>query len=273
MLKLSKKVIEAELVPHLPQSSRGPAPREGTWRIIRAILYRLKSGCQWRELPVRSLFTRKVSWESIYHHFKKWVRNGGWRRIWVTLLELNRQFLDMSSVSLDGSHTIARQGGQEVGYQRRKKAKTTNMLFLTDNQGVPLACSAPIAGNHHDCYEILDSMQVMNETFKEAKLSWEGIFMNADAGFDCGVLRRWANSQGIQANFDFNKRNAKQENVQYCYFDKLLYQNRFVIERTNAWIDGFKTLVVRYEKLADTWMAMHYLAFSIIFLRKIGYKL
>lgn len=239
MLKLKKKVIEAELVPHLSQGSRGPAPKERTWRIVRAILYRMKSGCQWRELPIRSLFYKKISWESVYHHFRKWVRDGSWRRVWTVLLTLNRRFLDMSSVSLDGSHTIARQGGQEVGYQKRKKAKTTNMLFISDAQGIPLACSAPMAGNHHDCYEILDSMQAMNQIFIEANLSWDGLFMNADAGFDCGTLRKWANSKGVQANLCFNKRNTKQHSIRNEYFDDLLYQNRFVIERTNAWIDGF----------------------------------
>jgi len=91
-----------------------------------------------------------------------------------------------------------------------------------------------MTGNHHDCYQTLTSMQVMNETFEEAKLCRDRLFMNADTEFD---------SQGIQANFDFNKRNTKQENTQNSYFDGALYQNRFVIERTNAWIDDFKTLV------------------------------
>jgi len=54
-------------------------------------------------------------------------------------------------VQLDSSHTIARQGGEKIGYQPRKRAKTTNLLFLTDCQGIPLAYSSPIAGNHHDC--------------------------------------------------------------------------------------------------------------------------
>ena len=41
----------------------------------------------------------------------------------------------MSSVEIDGSHTPAKRGGQQVGYQGRKKANTTNMLFLTDPTG------------------------------------------------------------------------------------------------------------------------------------------
>lgn len=115
--------------------------------------------------------------------------DGSWRKVWVTLLDLNRQFLNMSSVSLDGFHTIVRQGGQKVGYQRRKRAKTTNMLFITDTQGIPLACSSPMAGNHHDCFEILDSTNEIENTLKEATIDLDGLFMNADAAFNHLQLR------------------------------------------------------------------------------------
>lgn len=30
-------------------------------------------------------------------------------------------------------------------------------------------------------------------------------------------------------------------------FDELLYEQRFVIERTNAWVDVFKALLVHFE--------------------------
>ena len=59
-------------------------------------------------------------------------------------------YLDMSSINLDGSHTPAKRGGEGVGYQGWKKCKTTNMLILTDNQGIPIGWSAPISGEHND---------------------------------------------------------------------------------------------------------------------------
>ena len=45
-------------------------------------------------------------------------------------------------------------------------------------------------------------------------------------------------------------------------------KNVFAVERTNAWIDAFKALLIRFETRVDTWQALHYLAFSIIFIRK-----
>ena len=41
----------------------------------------------------------------------------------------------MSCVQLDGSHTRCRQKGESAGYQARKKAVTTNSIFLCDNKG------------------------------------------------------------------------------------------------------------------------------------------
>jgi hypothetical protein len=41
--------------------------------------------------------------------------------------------LDLSSMQWDGSHTLCRQGEEAVGYQGRKKGKTTNVLCLADN--------------------------------------------------------------------------------------------------------------------------------------------
>nr|WP_199162802.1 hypothetical protein [Elizabethkingia sp. ASV34] len=49
----------------------------------------------------------------------------------------NKGKIDLSSGDLEGSHTIALRGGEEVGYQGRKKRKTTNALYFTDRQGLP----------------------------------------------------------------------------------------------------------------------------------------
>lgn len=269
MINLSKKVINQKLVPHLSKGKRGPKCKVGLWRIVRAILYRLKTGIQWRELPIKSLFGNKViSWNSVFYHFSKWSKDGSWYRLWTVTLELCKSFLDMSSTSLDGSHTQVKRGGEAVGYQGRKKAKTTNMLFLTDKQGLPLACSDPIAGNHNDLFEVEKSVSIIITTLKDSSISCDGIFMNADAGFDSPKLRMFCEGQGIIPNFDKNKRNSKDLDKHDYYFDNQLYKERFVVERTNAWIDGFKNLIIRYETNFKHWLALHHLVFTYILLRK-----
>ncbi len=60
----------------------------------------------------------------------------------------------LSSGDVDGSHTTALRGGEAVGYQGRKKRKTTNAIYLTDRNGLPLAMSVPVCGNHNDLFTI-----------------------------------------------------------------------------------------------------------------------
>jgi transposase len=271
MLNLTKRQINQNLVPHLSKGKRGPACKAGLWRIVRAILYRMKTGVQWRELPMDSLFGRHLtSWQSVYYYFSKWSKDGSYHRLWIAILNLCRQLLDMSSVEFDGSHTPAKRGGQQVGYQGRKRSKTTNMLFLTDRQGMPLACSEPMSGEHNDLFEIEKNVLKMINTLKQADIPTEGLFLNGDAGFDALKLREICESYGIIANIAVNKRNhSKQQNN--CYlFDRQLYEERFAVERTNAWIDAFKALLLRYETDAQHWVSLHYLAFSFILLRRKG---
>jgi len=53
-----------------------------------------------------------------------------------------------------------------------------------------------------------------------------------------------------------------------CSFDGGLYKRRTVIEHANAWMDGFKSLLVGYETLARNRMSVHWMAFSVFFLKK-----
>ncbi len=39
--------------------------------IIEAILFRLRTSCQWRELSIEKLFRKEYNWQSAYHHFRK----------------------------------------------------------------------------------------------------------------------------------------------------------------------------------------------------------
>ncbi len=272
MLKLTKKIINHHLVPHLSKGERGPKCKVGLWRIVRSIVHCVKTGTQWRELPVRGWFGKHtINWNTVYYYHNKWrqpllCKDGSWQRMWESLLKINKAQLDMSSVQLDGSHTPAWRGGEAVAYQGRKKRKTTNMLFLTDSQGIPLVCSEPAAGNHSDLFEVEKSVAKIIGTLGEAGIEYQGLFLNADAGFDSKKMREFCEGLEISPNIAVNKRNGGDHDY---VLDDELYEGRFVIERTNAWLDAFKSLLVRYETKACNWLGQHYLVFAIIFLRRI----
>lgn len=265
---LSKGIIEKWIIPHLSKGERGPEPGVPLVDIVRAIFHRLKTGTQWRFLPVKEFFEPgAITWNGVYHHHREWVKDGSWRTVWTELLKANRNRLDLSSMQLDGSQTPSKKQGENIGYQGRKKGRTTNALFLSDKEGQPLALATPQAGNHNDLYEIQALFEEMCALLQEAGIDLRGVFLNADAGFDSEALRELCAAREIEVNIAENKRNEKQPGEDYVYFDDELYKQRYVIERTNAWLDGFKTLLVRYEVKVSTWMAAHFMAFVIIFLK------
>lgn len=267
---LSKSSIEKWIVPYLSVGKRGAKAKVALSDVVAAILHRLKTGEQWRWLPLKEHFAPgAITWNGVYYYFNKWFKDGSFQSAWVAMLQANKSHLDLSCLQLDSSHTIAKQGGEAVGYQGRKKAKTTNAMFFADRQGLPLAMAEPQAGNHNDVYEISSLFEQMCKLLEEAGISLKGVFMNADAGFDAEELRSVCAEREIEANIADNPRNSGALSEQYRYFDEQLYQQRFVIERANAWLDGFKGLLVRYEKKIKSWMAQHWLAFAVLLLHKI----
>lgn len=262
---LDKDIIEMEIVPHIPLPKRGFAPTVPLCEIVNAILYKMKSGVQWELLPVTALFPKKVlSWQSVYHHYRKWCLEGTFLDCWTAILKRHRDRLDLSSVDLDGSHTPCKRGGEAVQYQGRT-------LYLTDRQGLPLAMSEPVAGNRNDLYEIEVQFEVVTATLDQADIGTDGLFLNADAGFDSKDFRAACSAKEINANICFNKRNGSADDRDE-YFDQDLYDERYAVERTNAWMDSFRSLLNRFDTTIESWKGFNYLSFIVLALRKFKMK-
>lgn len=54
---------------------------------------------------------------------------------------------------------------------------------MSDRQGLPLAISSPVAGNHNDLYNIEVQFELVTGTLEQANIPVDGLFLNADAGF------------------------------------------------------------------------------------------
>ena len=54
-------------------------------------------------------------------------------------------------------------------------------------------------------------------------------------------------------------------NADDIFVDDELYAERYSIERTNAWMDSFRTLLNRFS----SWMFWNYLVFAVLLLKKI----
>ena len=126
--------------------------------------------------------------------------------------------------------------------------------------------SEPVAGKHNDLYNIENQIQKIIDTLQRSEISVNGLFINADAGFDAQNLRNTCDRLGIIANIPKNKRNGNQNHEDY--FDPELYQKRYAIERTNAWMDSFRSLLNRFDTNLSSWKGLNYLAFIVIGVRK-----
>jgi transposase len=79
---LNKDTIKNEILPHLSVAKRGFQSRSSLIEVINAILYKLKTGCQWAYLPVKELFNGKVlKYSAVFHHYNKWSKKCEWRSL------------------------------------------------------------------------------------------------------------------------------------------------------------------------------------------------
>lgn len=145
--------------------------------IFLLIINRLKTGCQWDEIPIEKYFKKgEISRKTVYYYFNKWSKDGSFQRVWINLLLKNHQKLDLSCVQIDGSHTRCRQRGEFSGYQPRKKSFTTNSIFFCDNMGQILAFGSPKSGNNHDLCEIESILNEILGLLKDLKLNIKDCF-------------------------------------------------------------------------------------------------
>ena len=211
---------------------------------------------------------KEISWQAVYYHWQKWSADGSLKQVWQHSIQTIRNDLDLSQLNLDGSHAIAKKGGESVAYQRRKRAKTSNILPITDGQGYVVACTGIVAGNHHDAFCLKAHLQTAFKTLKRLGLSIVAAFFNADSAFDTRAGRKVCFNHGLIPNIADNQRNRKlPKRGRKRLFNAGVYKRRFISERSFAWIDKFRALLIRYDRKDANFLGGHHLAFAMINLR------
>jgi transposase len=181
-----------------------------------------------------------------------------------------RDDLNLSELNLDGTHSLAKKGGQSVAYQGRKKGKTSNILPIMDANGYVVASTGIIAGNHNDAYNLKPHLQMAFKEMKQLGLAFQGAYFNADMGFDTREARKTCFNHGLIPNIPENLRNRKQTKPgRKRLFNADVYDDRFCAERTFAWVDKFKRLLIRFERYDACFLGAHYIAFTMINLRHV----
>jgi transposase len=99
----------------------GGRPRKHSLRrVTDALLYVVKTGCQWRQLP-----SNFPPWKSVHEQFRIWRDNGIWERIGTTLREQGRKAKGRNAsptVAIIDSQSVktALKGGGAVTMRARK---------------------------------------------------------------------------------------------------------------------------------------------------------
>lgn len=103
---------------------------------------------------------------------------------------------------------------------------------------------------------------------KTLGLDLSNTIFNLDSGFDSKDNRKLIQRMKIKPNIKENPRNRKYAKPgPKRFFDELTYKLRFVVERTFAWEDKFRRLLIRWERIHSRHLAFHLIAFSLINLR------
>jgi transposase len=100
--------VIASILAEVDPPKKTGRPRVDARRTLDAIIFRLRSGCQWNQLPERF-----PDDSSVHRTFQRWVRLGLFERIWSTLVTACEELggVDWEWQAADGLMGKARLGG------------------------------------------------------------------------------------------------------------------------------------------------------------------
>ena len=108
MFTLSNKQWEI-IAPLLPKQdiSKGGRPRADDKKTIEGIIWVLKTGSQWSEMP-----TVYGHYSTCWRRLNKWMKDGTWEKIWKALLKQlkDADLLHLQATALDASFSPSKKG-------------------------------------------------------------------------------------------------------------------------------------------------------------------
>lgn len=212
------------------------------------------SGCSWRLLP-HDFPPHYV----VYTQLQRWLKAG----VFEAIIHDLRVFLRWAE-ERDGAPTNAildsrtlqstPESGADAGYDGAKKRKCRKVHLAVDTLGHLLALPVTPA-NEQDCAQVEQlCVEVQEATGESVELAY------VDQGYTRATAAQAAARHGIDL-LVVKLAEAKRGFV--------LLPRRWVVERSFGWAGRFRRLARDYERLAETLKGLHYIAFSILFVKRL----
>jgi transposase len=251
------------LLPGPRSRRRGGRPRASDRKVLEGILWILRSGARWQDMP-EEFPAPATCWRRL----RDWEEQGVWLDIWRAFLaELNeRKQLQWSESFLDGSFAPAKKGALESEKPSETRARSgwwwsTARAFLL---GKHLCSASPHEARRAET--TLASIRVSRRT-RAGRPRQKPLRLIADRGYDSDPLRTRLAERGIEliAPHRCNRKKPLTQDGRALR----RYRRRWKIERTFAWLGNFRHLVVRYDRSLTIYSAFFHIACFMIVLRRV----
>ena len=221
------------------------------YEIVNAILYLVKTGCQWRMLPKDF-----PKWQLVYYYFSKWKKDGTIEYIHESLVEsirLKTGKKEEPTVGILDSQSVKTTNVScaETGFDAGKRIKGRKRNIIVDTLGLILCVVVHSAGIQ-DRNGGLPIIEKLKEKWRQI------IKIFADSGYDGTLIQKVKDKCGYTLEI-VRKRDA-------AVFKVL--PKRWIVERTIAWINNSRRMSKDYERYTNTSEAMIQLAAIRIMLKR-----
>lgn len=215
---------------------------------LEGILYRMRTGIQWRDLPER--FGR---WNSVFKRFNLWSKKGVLQKWFQSISSDN----DPEWLFIDGSIVKAHQdssgaaSSSDEAIGKSRGGSSTKIHLAVDSGGLPVYFE--ISGGQIN--DIVHAQSLVSAAPKSCSVT-------ADKGYDSDNFRAFIKANGSIANIP-RKENSKTGNG---HMDWCLYKYRHLVENAFLRIKRYRGIATRYDKLARNYASNVALAFVIMWL-------
>lgn len=222
-------------------------------QIMDGILWLLRTGCQWRNLP-----TNWPHWQAVYYYFDQWKSRGIFEQINASLNQVDRlqagRQPDPSALCIDSQSVKLSPGIDSYrGVDAHKRVNGRKRTFVVDTQG-RLWVADVDAANQAD--GPLGKQLILSILWRVGE-RLEKIFGDqAYNGVFASELANWS--------LDFEKASRPESARGFVPVAK-----RWVVERSIAWTNYFRRIVKDYEHTVSSSVSWLYLANSQLMLQRI----